>query len=126
LGTWVPLVRTTPTLRTNGTIYGLTTKGGGGENGAAGVVFSFTNKLKPFVALQLWSGNEGTRVGILRQGFAGATGVKFGTADASYTVMNDTFLIATVPSGARTARVTVLEPGGNLATLRPFRVVSGR
>lgn len=114
----------TPTLHTNGTLYGTTTKGGGGENNASGVVFGFTNGLKPFALLQLWAGKAGTSVGILGQGFSAATGVKFGTVTASYNVVDDTYVVATVPSGARTAKVTISEPGGALATLRNFTVIS--
>jgi uncharacterized repeat protein (TIGR03803 family) len=115
----------TPTLHTSGTLYGTTTKGGTGENGTSGVVFSFTNGLKPFVALQLWAGTAGTSVGILGQGFSGATGVQFGNVVADYTVVSDTYMIATVPAGAQTAKVTVSEPGGDLVTLRNFTVIPG-
>jgi uncharacterized repeat protein (TIGR03803 family) len=115
----------TPTLHTNGTIYGSTTNGGGGENGASGVIFSFTNGLRPFVSLQLWAGKEGTSVGILGQGFSTATGVEFGNAAANYTVISDTYMIATVPNGAQTANVTVFEPGRDLTTLRKFKVTPG-
>ena len=113
----------TPTLYTDGTIYGLTYKGGTQANGANGVLFSFTNGLKPFVSLQLWAGAVGTSVGILGQGFSGATGVKFGTVAASFSVVSDNFMTATVPAGATTGKVTVLEPSGNLATLRKFKVL---
>jgi uncharacterized repeat protein (TIGR03803 family) len=115
----------TPTLHTNGTLYGTTTKGGSGENGTAGVVFSFANGLKPFVSLQLWAGTAGTSVGILGQGFSAATGVEFGNVVADYTVVSDTYMIATVPPGAQTANVTVSEPGGDLVTLRKFKVIPG-
>jgi uncharacterized repeat protein (TIGR03803 family) len=113
----------TPTLHTNGTIYGFTTKGGNGENGAAGVLFGYSHGLKPFIALQLWSGAEGTQVGILGQGFSTATGVEFGNVATSFTVVNDTYMLTTVPAGAQTATVTVFEPAGNLATLRKFKVL---
>jgi uncharacterized repeat protein (TIGR03803 family) len=114
----------TPTLHTSGTIYGFAEKGGGGENGTSGVLFSYTRGLKPFVSLQLWAGAEGTQVGILGQGFSTATGVEFGNVVANYTVVSDTFMIATVPLGAQTAKVTISEPGGDLVTLRKFKVVS--
>ena len=113
----------TPTLATNGTIYGFAEKGGGGENGTSGVLFGYTHGLKPFVALQLWAGMAGTQVGILGQGFSTATGVEFGSVAANYTVISDTYMIATVPAGAKTAKVTVSEPGGDLATLRKFKVL---
>ncbi|HWY15958.1 MAG TPA: choice-of-anchor tandem repeat GloVer-containing protein [Rhizomicrobium sp.] len=113
----------TPTLYTDGTLYGLTLKGGTQENGANGVLFSFTNGFKPFVALQLWAGSVGTTVGILGQGFSAATGVNFGNVAATFNVVNDTYMTATVPAGATTAKVTVLETSGSLATLRKFKVL---
>jgi uncharacterized repeat protein (TIGR03803 family) len=115
----------TPTLHTNGTIYGFATKGGGGENGTSGVLFGYTHGLKPFVSLQLWAGTEGTQIGILGQGFSTATGVLFGNVVANYTVVSDTYMTATVPLGAQTANVTVSEPGGDLVTLRKFKVIPG-
>jgi len=114
----------TPTLHTNGTLYGTTTKGGSEENGTSGIIFSFTNGLKPFAALQLWAGKPGASVGIFGQGFSAATGVKFGNVAANYSVVSDTYVVATVPSGAKTAPVNVSEPGGNLSTLRKFKVIS--
>jgi uncharacterized repeat protein (TIGR03803 family) len=113
----------TPTLHTSGVLYGLTQKGGGGENGAAGVLFGYTHGLTPFVSLQLWAGTAGTSIGILGQGFSTATGVEFGSVAATFTVVSDTYMVATVPAGAPTAIVTVLEPAGNLATLRKFRAL---
>jgi uncharacterized repeat protein (TIGR03803 family) len=112
----------TPTQDTNGTIYGLTLKGGTNENSAVGVLYSYTNDLSPFITLQLWAGPEGTQVGILGQGFTAATGVEFGTVPASYTIVSDSYMTATVPAGASTAKVTVLEPGGNLSSLKKFKV----
>ncbi len=113
----------TPTLDTSGTIYGFATKGGGGENGTSGVLFSYTNGLKPFIALQLWAGAEGTQVGILGQGFSAATGVEFGNIAANYSVMSDTYMVAMVPLGAQSAKVTVFEPSGTLVSLRKFKVL---
>jgi uncharacterized repeat protein (TIGR03803 family) len=114
----------TLTLHTSGTIYGFAEKGGGGENGTSGVLFSYSHGLKPFVSLQLWAGTVGAQVGILGQGFSTATGVEFGNVVANYTVISDTYMVATVPLGAQTAKVTVSEPGGDLVTLRKFKVVS--
>ena len=73
--------------------------------------------------MQLWAGPVGTQVGILGQGFTGATGVEFGSVPASYTIVNDTYMTATVPAGASTAKVTVSEPSGNLTTLKKFKVM---
>ncbi|MBZ5655774.1 MAG: hypothetical protein LAO56_10930 [Acidobacteriia bacterium] len=113
----------TPTLHTNGTIYGATNTGGS-QFPAYGVLYSFTNKLKPFASLVvIWSGKVGTQVGILGQGFSSATGVKFGSGAGTFTAVSDTYMIATVAAGATTGNVTVLEPGGNLVTPQVFKVI---
>jgi hypothetical protein len=64
----------------------------------------------------------GKSVGILGQGFSTATGVKFGTGPARFTIVSDTYMTATVAAGATTGNVTVLEPGGNLVTPQVFKV----
>jgi uncharacterized repeat protein (TIGR03803 family) len=113
----------TPTLHTNGTIYGVT-QTGGPQNSTYGVVYSFDDGLKPFASLVvIWSGKVGTSVGILGQGFSTATGVKFGTGAGTFTVVSDTYMIATAAAGATTGNVTVVEPGGNLVTPQVFKVI---
>ena len=54
----------------------------------------------------------GGAVTIEGTGFTGATGVAFGTVTASYTVVSDTELTATIPPGAGTVEVSVTTPGG--------------
>lgn len=113
----------TPMLHTNGTIYG-TTNHGGTPNTAYGVFYSFTNGLKPFASsVVIWSGKVGTQVGIIGQGFSSATGVKFGTGAGAFTVVSDTYLLASPAQGSTTGTVTVLEPGGNLITPQTFKVI---
>ena len=113
----------TPTLHTNGKIYGVTTTGGT-QYSAYGVIYGFDNGLKPFASLVvLWSGKVGMQVGILGQGFSTATGVKFGTGAGTFNVISDTYMIAKVAAGATTGNVTVLEPGGNLVTPQVFKVI---
>ena len=113
----------TPTLHTNGTIYGVTHTGGS-QNSPYGALYSFDAGLKPFASLVvIWSGKAGTLVGILGQGFSSATGVKFGSGAGTFTVVSDTYMIATAAAGATTGPVTVLEPGGNLVTPQTFKVI---
>jgi len=112
----------TPTLHTNGTIYGVTYTGGSQFPGY-GVLYSFNNGLKPFASLVvIWSGKVGTSVGILGQGFSTATGVKFGAGAGTFKVISDSYMIATAAAGATTGNVTVVEPGGNLVTPKVFKV----
>jgi len=113
----------TPTLHTNGTIYGVTYTGGSQFSGY-GVLYSFNNTLKPFASLVvIWSGKVGKHVGILGQGFSSATGVKFGSGSGTFQAVSDTYMIATATAGATTGNVTVLEPGGNLVTPQVFKVI---
>lgn len=113
----------TPTLHTNGTIYGVT-ETGGSQFPTYGVLYSFNNGLKPFASLVvIWSGKVGTQVGIIGQGFSNATGVKFGSGAGTFTAVSDTYMIATAAAGATTGNVTVLEPGGNLVTPQVFKVI---
>jgi len=118
-------------LHTNGIIYGMTTKGGvSGNVGNYGVLYSYSDpNLQPFAKLIApWSGPVGTVIGILGQGFNSATGVLIGGVAVPWTkwshptVVSDTYLLVTVPAGARAGFVTVQEPGGNLVTRETFKV----
>jgi hypothetical protein len=61
--------------------------------------------------------------GILGQGFTGTTAVSLNGIPASFTVVSDTFIKATVPPGATTGFVTVATPSGTLTSNVPFRVL---
>jgi uncharacterized repeat protein (TIGR03803 family) len=111
----------TPILHTNGKIYGMTMSGGAFHQG---VLYSFDNGLKPFASLfVISSGKVGSSVDILGQGFSNATGVKFGTGAGTFVAANDTYMTATLATGGTTGHVTVLEPGGNLASPQTFKVI---
>ena len=97
----------TPMQHTNGKIYGLTNIGG--TNGA-GVVYSFDMGLAPFVRLVSTTGKVGKTIEVLGQGFTGTTAVSFNGTAATFIVVSDTYLKATVPSGATTGFVTVTTP----------------
>jgi uncharacterized repeat protein (TIGR02543 family) len=56
-----------------------------------------------------------TSVTITGQNFTGTTGVKFGTADATFTVDSATQITATAPAGSGEVNVTVITPGGTSA-----------
>ncbi len=114
-----PLV--TLTQHTNGILYGDTKEGGTGCQDC-GTFYSLDLGLPPFVSLAPISGKVGDTVEMLGQGFTGTTGVSFSGTAASFNVVSDTFLTATVPNGATTGFVTVTRPGGPLKSNRKFHV----
>jgi uncharacterized repeat protein (TIGR03803 family) len=105
---------------TDGNFYG-TTPFGGADN--EGTVFSLNMGLGPFVAFVRSSGKVGQSGGILGHGFTGTTSVSLNGIPASFTVVSDTFIRATVPAGATTGYVTVVTPSGTLTSNVQFRVL---
>lgn len=105
---------------TNGTFFGTTVSGG---TGATGTVFSLSTGLKAFARLAATAGKEGAKVGILGQGFAKSSLVKFGGTEATTVVRSGTTsLTATVPSGALTGSVTVTTGKTILTSSQTFKV----
>jgi hypothetical protein len=96
---------------TDGVFYGTTDSGGSLGYGEA---FSFSNNLSPFVKTVPGGGNVGERVLILGHGLTGTTSVTFNGVPANFTVEKDTFIRATVPTGATTGKVSVVTPSGTL------------
>jgi uncharacterized repeat protein (TIGR03803 family) len=97
----------------NGLFYGVTAEGGIDDDGT---FYSLNTGLKPFVALQFPLGTEDTSLGIFGQGFqtGPATAVEFNGKAASFTVVSDTYMTATIPTGATKGYVTVTEPSATL------------
>jgi uncharacterized repeat protein (TIGR03803 family) len=98
---------------TNGVFYGTTQT----------TVFGLDMGLGPFVAFVRPYGKVGQSGGILGQGFTGTTSVSLNGIPASFTVVSDTFIRATVPAGATTGYVTVVTPSGTLTSNVQFRVL---
>jgi len=65
----------------------------------------------------------GQRGGILGQGFTGTTEVFLNGTAATFTVVSDTYIQATVPVGASSGFVTVNTPSGTLTSNVPFYVL---
>jgi uncharacterized repeat protein (TIGR03803 family) len=110
---------------TNGSFYGTTLEGGTGScNGGThcGTIFSLNVGLGQFVQTLPTSEGVGETIDILGQGFTGTTAVSFNGTAASFTVVSDTYLTATVPSGTTTGFVTVSIPGKTLKSNQKFRV----
>jgi uncharacterized repeat protein (TIGR03803 family) len=123
LGT-IPL---SPLLQsTSGEFYGTTNSGGTGggcPDVGCGTIFTFNTGLGPSVAFVMQAGKAGQTTEILGQGFTGATNVSFNGVVANFKVRSDTFLTATVPTGATTGYVTVKTPGGTLSSNVVFQVI---
>lgn len=105
---------------TDGSFYGTTNLGG---SGSGGTLFRMSADLNPFVAFVNGAGKAGQRVGILGQGLTGTSLVSLGGTPMNFTAKSDTFLIATVPSGATTGFVTVTTPSGKLTSNVPFQIL---
>jgi hypothetical protein len=126
----------TPTLHTNGLIYGLTELGGTGSTGTSnygtynngGELFSYGTGMQSFVSVvNLRSAHVGDRVSILGQGFLNATGVTFGGVSVSWTkqavtIWSDNYMTVTVPSGAKTGTIALQELNKTLYTPYPFTI----
>ncbi|MFZ0284882.1 MAG: IPT/TIG domain-containing protein [Terriglobales bacterium] len=79
--------------------------------------------LGPFVTFVRAAGKVGQTGPILGQGFTGTTSVSLNGIPASFKVVSDTFIEATVPAGASTGYVTVTTPSGTLSSNVPFHVI---
>lgn len=111
---------------TDGNFYG-TTEFGGMLNCAfyfpeCGTIYRLSVGLGPFVSLPQPFGKAGQIGRILGQGFTGATAVWLNGIPASFTVVSDTYIRATVPAGATTGFVTVTTPSGTLTSNVAFQV----
>lgn len=69
------------------------------------------------------SGAVGSPVTITGTNFWGVTAVRFGGTEAVHTVVSDTEISATVPTGATTGRVSVVAWGGTATSPANFTVV---
>jgi uncharacterized repeat protein (TIGR03803 family) len=104
---------------TNGKLYGTTAGGGTKSNGTA---FSLSMGLGPFVKTLIGSGKVGAAVVILGTRLTGTTAVSFNGTAATFTVVSNTEIRTTVPSGATTGFVTVTTPSGKLKSNKKFRI----
>jgi uncharacterized repeat protein (TIGR03803 family) len=108
----------TPMQHTNGSIFGLTTRGG--VDGKGGI-YSYYAGINPSISLVTTMGPVGATVGILGNGFSSASSVQFNGTPASFHVLSNTYLTATVPSG-ETGQVFVTTSSGSLTSNKIYRV----
>jgi uncharacterized repeat protein (TIGR03803 family) len=112
---------------TTGTLYGVADKGGADYvgcvvGGGCGDVFSLSVRLGPFVETNPASGEIGQAVTILGNHLKGTTAVGFNGTPATFTVVSDTEIKTSVPSGATTGFVKVTTPTKTLKSKAVFRV----
>ncbi len=108
-----------PIQATNGLLYGMTEFGGPTNNGT---IYSLDMGLAPFVNTALFTGKQGSTVTILGTHLKGTTAVTFDGIAASFKVLSDTHLIATVPPGATSGPIKVTTPGAVLQSRKDFVV----
>ena len=107
------------TLSTDGKLYGVTYYGGAVGHGS---VFSLSMGFSPFVQPNPAAGKSGRAIGILGNNLTGTTAVTFNGTPAVFTVISDTLIRATVPSGATTGPIQVTTPSGSLSSIVNFQV----
>ncbi len=110
-----------PLQDTNGVLYGTVFRGGAFGYGA---IYSLNMGLGPFVTFVLPTGKVAQTAQILGQGLTATTSVTFNGLPATFTVVNDTYMTAVVPSGATTGTVVVTTPGGALTSNVSFRIIN--
>jgi uncharacterized repeat protein (TIGR03803 family) len=111
---------------TGGILFGDTVHGGtvAACFSNCGVFYSLNNHLPPFVNLLPYAAKVGKTVEFLGQGFKGVKAVSFNGRAASFKVVTNTYMTATVPEGATTGFVTVTTAKGKLKNKKKFRVIS--
>jgi plastocyanin len=70
------------------------------------------------------SGGPGTSVTVSGSGFTNATDVRFNGTSASFSIVSDTQITATVPSGATSGPISVTGPGGTGMSAASFSVTT--
>jgi uncharacterized repeat protein (TIGR03803 family) len=108
---------------TDGLLYGTTLYGGDTTDcGGCGTIFTLSNGLSPLVETVPVAGPVGQSVIILGNGLTGSSSVTFNSVAAKFTVESDTYIKATVPTGATAGTVSVVTPSGTLNSNPKFVV----
>jgi uncharacterized repeat protein (TIGR03803 family) len=109
---------------TDGAFYGTTSEGANTScHLGCGTVFSLSVGLAPFVEANPVGGRVGYKIQILGNALTGATSVTFNGVPATFTVVSDTLIKATVPTGATTGTIEVTTPSGTLTSNIAFQVL---
>ena len=105
---------------TNGLLYGTTACGGLTNHGT---VYTLDLGLRPFLKTVQPSGTVGTQVGILGNGLSSTFEVAFNGTLAAFSVVSDTYVVATVPAGATSGPVRIRTGSATLRTFVGFQVL---
>lgn len=115
---------------TDGNFYGSTNDGGNSDTNCifsgtlgCGTVFRFSLGLRRSVRTNPAFGAPSRKVGILGNSLTGATAVTFAGTPATFTVVSDTLIEATVPTGATTGIIQVTTPSRTLNSNVAFQVL---
>jgi uncharacterized repeat protein (TIGR03803 family) len=112
---------TSPLLQaTDGTFYG-TTMGGGTSNN--GTIYSFSTGLGPLVETVPTAAKVGAHIIILGNNLAGSTAVSFNGVAAAFTVVSNSEITATVPTGATTGTISVTTSTSALNSNPAFQIL---
>ncbi|MCX2740613.1 IPT/TIG domain-containing protein [Pontibacter anaerobius] len=100
-------------------LISITTPGGTGVSAE-----QFTVILTPAItSFDPMAGPEGSLITIAGKYFLGATSVSFNGTSASFTVVSDTEITATVPNGATTGLIAITTPDGTAISTEEYTVL---
>jgi uncharacterized repeat protein (TIGR03803 family) len=107
-------------LATSGELYG-TTNSGGARTGD-GTIYMLSVGLGPFVETLPSLGKVGAAVTVLGSDLTGTTSVTFNGTAATFTVVSESEIKTTVPTGATTGTVEVTTPSSTLTSNVAFQI----
>jgi uncharacterized protein (TIGR03437 family) len=88
-----------------------------------GTVFSLSTGLGPFVLPNPVFGKAGRTINILGNSLTGSTSVTFNGVAATFSVVSDTLITASVPDSATDGTVEVTTASGTLTSNVSFHVI---
>ncbi len=109
---------TVPSGATTGLITIFTPSG----NASTSTAYTVNDDRPTITGFSPGNGPVGTQVNLVGTKFTGATNVAFNGVSATFTLVSDTSILATLPPGARTGALRVTTPKGQCLSISSFRV----